>query len=181
MALATGSGTRQLAADLDIHIPADPEPLHMNITEPTAPLIGHLVQHADRPITLKQLGTGQVVIGGGWPAHLSGPRGYPTVELASVIGNATLAQHIIPAIAPLRIIRTWAGVNTYVDGRCVLGETEGAPGLFIAVPGDAGYTLGPLTARLVADAMLGRQPTEDLAPFSPSRFAPEAVSSAARA
>src|SRR5258707_9918477 len=33
----------------------------------------HLVQHADRPITLKQLGNGQAVIGGGWPAELGEP------------------------------------------------------------------------------------------------------------
>jgi len=179
LALAAGAGTRRLAAYLGIDVPADPEPLHMNITEPTAPFIGHLVQHADRPITLKQLATGQAVIGGGWPAHLSEPRGYPTVELASVVGNVTLAQHIVPALAPLRIMRTWAGVNTTVDGSGVLGEAA-VPGLFIAVPGDAGYTLGPLSARMVADAMLGRPPVEDIAPYSPARFtSPEELSSAA--
>lgn len=168
--LAAGSRTRQLAAGLSVHIPADPEPLHMNITEPTGPLIGHLVQHADRPITLKQFGTGQVVIGGGWPARLAGSREHPTVEVASIVGNATLAQHIVPEIGPLRIIRTWAGINTTVDGRGVLGAVDDVPGLFIAVPGDAGYTLGPLSARLVADVVLGRIPDEDLAPYSPRRF-----------
>jgi len=147
-----------------------PEPLHMNITEPTGPLIGHLVQHADRPITLKQLGTGQVVIGGGWPARLAGDERWPTVELASIVGNATLAQHIMPSLGDLRIIRCWAGINTTVDGRAVLGPCGGVPGLHIAIPGDAGYTLGPLCARLVADAMLGRRPAVDLAPYSPDRF-----------
>ena len=44
----------------------------MNITEATEPLIHHMVQHADRPITLKQLAAGMVVIGGGWPATLAG-------------------------------------------------------------------------------------------------------------
>ncbi len=169
--LAAGAGTRRLAAGLGINIPADPEPLHMNITEPTEPLIGHLVQHADRAITLKQLGAGQVVIGGGWPARL-GRDAYPTVELASLIGNATLAQHIVPKIGPLRIIRSWAGINTIVDGRGILGAAAAVPGLFIAIPGDAGYTLGPLSARLVADAMLGREPSEDMTPCSPARFAP---------
>jgi glycine/D-amino acid oxidase-like deaminating enzyme len=44
------------------------------------------------------------------------------------------------------------------------------PGLFVAIPGDAGYTLGPLSARLVADVMLGRAPGEDISLFSPARF-----------
>jgi glycine/D-amino acid oxidase-like deaminating enzyme len=171
IALAAAAGSRALSATLGITIPAEPEPLHMNITEATVPLIGHLVQHADRMITLKQFTTGQIVIGGGWPARLTGRRGYPTVELASLIGNATLAQHLVPRIGTLRIIRAWAGVNTTVDGRGVLGPVGRAPGLFVAIPGDAGYTLGPLSARLVADMMVGRAPNEDVSLFSPDRFA----------
>jgi glycine/D-amino acid oxidase-like deaminating enzyme len=77
----------------------------------------------------------------------------------------------VPRIGPLRIIRTWAGLNTTVDGRGVLGAVDGLPGLFAAIPGDAGYTLGPLSARLVADAVLGLPPREDMAPFAPARFA----------
>ena len=168
--LAAASGSKALAQALGVAIPAEPEPLHMNITEAAAPLIGHLIQHADRMITLKQFGTGQIVIGGGWPAHLAGERRHPTVELASLVANATLAQHIVPRIAPLRIIRTWAGINTSVDGKGVLGPIGRVPGLFAAIPGDAGYTLGPLSARLVADMMLGRQPNEDVTPFSADRF-----------
>lgn len=168
--IAAASGSRPLAAMLGLHVPADAEPLHMNITEATAPLIGHLVQHADRMITLKQFGTGQIVIGGGWPAHLSEKRQHPTVELASLIGNLALARHIVPRIAPLHIIRNWAGINTAVDGKGVLGAAAEIPGLFFAIPGDAGYTLGPYSAHLVAQIMTKRTPDEDLKPYSPDRF-----------
>jgi glycine/D-amino acid oxidase-like deaminating enzyme len=173
--LATAAGTTALAATAGVAIPARAEPLHMNITEATAPLIGHLVQHADRMITLKQFGTGQIVIGGGWPATLAGPRAHPTVSVASMIANVSLAQHIVPRLGGLRVIRTWAGVNTSVDGRGVLGEVPGMPGLFIAVPGDAGYTLGPISARMVADAVLGRRGSEDIALYSPGRFRQDAA------
>jgi glycine/D-amino acid oxidase-like deaminating enzyme len=111
-----------------------------------------------------------VVIGGGWPAHLAGERRHATVELASIVGNATLAQHLVPAIAPLRIMRTWGGINTSVDGCSVLGACDGAPELYVAIPGDAGYTLSPFCARLLADTMLGRPTSEDMGQFSPSRF-----------
>ncbi len=170
LVLAAAAGTTPLAAQLGLRIPAQAEPLHMNITEPTAPLITHLVQHADRPITLKQFGTGQVVIGGGWPARRAGRREDPAVTFDSLIGNLSLAQHVVPRIGPLRLIRTWAGLNTTVDGKGVLGAVHGLPGLFVAIPGDAGYTLGPLSARLVADAVLGLPPREDMAPFAPTRF-----------
>ncbi|WP_237216749.1 NAD(P)/FAD-dependent oxidoreductase [Falsiroseomonas oryziterrae] len=169
--LAAGAGTGALLAPLGIQVPTVAEPLHMNVTEAAAPLIGHLVQHAERMITLKQLAAGQVVIGGGWPARLAGPRQHPTVEASSLIGNLRLASHIVPRLARLRLIRSWAGVNTTVDGQCVLGEVPGRPGLFTAVPGDAGYTLGPLVGRLAAGAVLGRRDLDfDIRPFSPGRF-----------
>lgn len=171
LALAAAVGTRDVAAHFGIDIPARAEPLHMNITEATAPMIEHLVQHADRMITLKQFSTGQIVIGGGWPADLVGENAHPTVRLDSMIANATLARHIAPLIGPLRIIRTWAGINTSVDGKGVLGPIPSVPGLFFAVPGDAGYTLGPLSARLVADMMIGRDSGEDMGDYAPARFA----------
>jgi glycine/D-amino acid oxidase-like deaminating enzyme len=168
--LATGAGTGALVAPLGLGVPTVAEPLHMNVTEAATPLIGHLVQHAERMITLKQLAAGQVVVGGGWPARLDG-RNHPTVEAASLIGNLRLAQHIVPRLARLRLIRSWAGINTTADGQCILGEAPGHPGLFLAVPGDAGYTLGPLVARLAAGAVLGRRDAEfDIAPYTAARF-----------
>ena len=170
--LAAGSGTGALAAMLGFDIPTVAEPLHMNITEAAPPLIHHLVQHADRMITLKQLGAGQVVIGGGWPARLAGDQQFPTVDPASMIGNLALAQHIVPQLGALRVIRTWAGVNTTADGQCILGALPGHPHVFAAVPGDAGYTLGPIVGRAAAAQALGLQPDFDVSRFSPARFTP---------
>ncbi|WP_051887954.1 NAD(P)/FAD-dependent oxidoreductase [Caballeronia sordidicola] len=173
VAVAAGPGARALMDSAGTFLPVDPEPLHMNLTEAAPPLILHLVQHAERSITLKQLSTGQVVIGGGWPAKLAAGADYPVVDPASMIGNVSLAQFMVPALASLHIIRTWAGLNSKVDGRGVLGEMPGIPGLHAAIPGDAGYTLGPLTARLVADLMTGRDPGIDMRPYSPMRFQAE--------
>lgn len=170
LVIAAGPGSRSLAEPFGLTLPVESEPLHMNITEPTDLFIGHLVQHADRMITVKQLSSGHVVIGGGWPADLSPSEDYAAVRLSSIIGNTSLAQHIVPEIGRLRIIRSWAGINTPTGGPGILGPIHAAPNAFLAIPGEAGYTLGPLSARLVADAVLGRRPTEDLAPFSPSRF-----------
>lgn len=169
--LAAGWGSGVLAASFGVTIPSLAEPLHMNITEAAEPLIGHLVQHADRMITLKQLGNGQVIIGGGWPARSGRGSSVPAIELDSMIASATLAQHVIPALSPLRILRCWAGNNTAVDGRGVLGSISGHENLFVAIPGDAGYTLGPLAARMVADTMTGQTPPADILPFTPDRFA----------
>jgi glycine/D-amino acid oxidase-like deaminating enzyme len=165
---AAGAGTGALLAPLGLRVPTVAEPLHMNITEATRPVLNHLVQHAERMITLKQLASGHVVVGGGWPARIANDR--PTVEMTSLVGNLGLAAHLVPGIATLRLLRTWAGINTTVDGQCVLGEAPGLPGLFLAVPGDAGYTLGPLVGRLAAAALRRRDAGFDIARFSAARF-----------
>lgn len=168
--IAAGAGSRALSEAVGLEVPAVAEPLHMNITERTVPLIGHLVQHAERSITLKQLQSGHIVIGGGWPARLHERTRHPTVELASLVGNLSLAQHVVPRIGPLQLIRSWAGINTTIDGRSVLGPAPHIAGLFFAIPGDAGYTLGPLCARLVAECLLGKAPELPINSYSPARF-----------
>ncbi len=169
--IAAGARSASLVEPLGIRLPMRSEPLHMNITAPADPIIGHLVQHADRMITLKQLSSGHVVIGGGWPSRLTDIDRPLEVLETSTIGNISLSAHVVPAIAGLEIIRTWAGVNPSLDGLCVLGETPDHPGLYFAIGGDAGYTLGPLVARLTAEAIAGEKSEINLLPYSVARFA----------
>jgi glycine/D-amino acid oxidase-like deaminating enzyme len=154
-----------------VDIPTRAEPLHMNITEPCAYQIVHLVQHAERPITFKQFKSGQIVIGGGWPAADRGPDAVPSVRADSFLGNVALAARLVPAVGRLRVIRTWAGMNTTADGGSILGRLAREPRVTMAVPGDAGYTLGPLVGQMAAAIVLGRVPPADPAPYAPGRFA----------
>ncbi len=168
--VAAAWGAGDVLAALGLTLPSRAEALHMNITEPGAAVINHLIQHAERSITLKQFGSGQIVIGGGWPAQSRGPGAVPSVLADSMLGNVALAARLVPAIAGLRVLRTWAGINTTVDGKTVLGPVPGAPGIIVAVPGDAGYTLGPLCGRVGAELALGLPLSTDPTPYSPARF-----------
>jgi len=168
--VAAAWGTGALTAPLGLPLPTAAEPLHMNITEAAAPQIRHLVQHAERSITLKQFASGQIVIGGGWPAIARGGNAVPGVRADSLLGNVALAARLAPAIAGLRVIRTWAGMNTTIDGKTVLGRMPGAAAVILAVPGDAGYTLGPLVGRLAAAIACDLPMDEEIAPYTPTRF-----------
>ena len=168
--LATAWGTRALTEALGGSLPTAWEPLHMNITEPADYAIEHLVQHAERPITLKQFRSGQIVIGGGWEARYDPARGNPDVLEDSALGNMALAARLVPRICNLRVIRTWAGLNTTADGKSIIGILKSAPSVCVAVPGDAGYTLGPLVGQIAADLVLKNPPAVDPQPFSPDRF-----------
>lgn len=169
--VAASWDTGRIVRGLGVTIPTAPEPLHMNVTEAAAPQIRHLVQHADRPITLKQLHSGQIVIGGGWPAEGRGPDTPPGIVAGSMLGNVALAAKMVPSVGKLRLLRSWTGVNTTIDGASVIGHLPNARRLIVAVPGDAGYTLAPLVAGMAASIALGETPPEDPRPFSPARFA----------
>jgi glycine/D-amino acid oxidase-like deaminating enzyme len=168
--VAAAWGTGGVLAGLGLKLPSRAEPLHMNITEPGTAMISHLIQHAERSITLKQFGSGQIVIGGGWPALSRGDSAVPGVLADSLLGNVALAARLVPAIARLRVLRTWAGMNTNVDGKTVLGPVPNAEGILVALPGDAGYTLGPLVGRAAAELALDLPPVTDPGPYSPKRF-----------
>lgn len=169
--IAAAWGAGDLVGGLGLALPSRAEPLHMNITEPAAAGIDHLIQHAERSITLKQLQSGQIVIGGGWPAQSRGNNAVPDVLATSMLGNVALAGRLVPGITGLRVIRTWAGMNTTIDGKTALGRLSGSERVIVAVPGDAGYTLGPLVGRLAAE-LAGDLPGDvDIAPFSLARFA----------
>lgn len=169
VAAAWGSGP--IVDGLGVSIPTRAEPLHMNITEACAAQINHLIQHAERSITLKQFSSGQIVIGGGWAAGGRGSYVVPQVLPESLLGNVALAARLVPSIGGMRVIRTWAGMNTTVDGASVIGPLPKTDRIVMAIPGDAGYTLGPLVARIASAMVLGSPAPVDPAQFSPARFA----------
>ena len=168
--VAAAWGTGVLVQGLGVEIPSVAEPLHMNITEACSARIEHLVQHAERSITLKQFKSGQIVIGGGWSAQNRGALSVPAVDPLSLLGNVSLAARLVPTIGHIRIIRTWAGMNTTMDGASVIGPLPACDRVVMAVPGDAGYTLGPLVAKLVASCVLGQPDHSVIDRYSPARF-----------
>lgn len=169
--VAAGAGSRAIAMTLGIDLPVIAEPLHMNVTEVAEPFMLHLIQHASRPITMKQLGGGHVVIGGGWPAGAGLAPRVPTVSVDSLAGNLALAAKLVPGMAEFRVLRSWAGINPTADLISILGNVAAAPNVHFLIPGDAGYTLGPCLAQLLCEQLAGRDPGFPVAAFSPNRFA----------
>lgn len=67
----------------------------------------------------------------------------------------------------------WMGSRPCLpDTLPVIGHAPGQPGLWLALGhGHMGLTLGPVTGRLIAEMMTGRQPFCDPAPYGVERFA----------
>lgn len=167
---AAGGFAAEIGRMLGRTVPVFGAPLQMIVTEPTVPLIKRLVAHADRHLTLKQAANGSFLIGGGWTAGLDPIHQHPRPLRTSLEGNLWIAQHVIPAIRSLDIIRTWGAMNINIDGAPILGPDPVVAGLFHAVTSN-GYTLGPIVGRITADLILTGATDRDVSPFSIARFA----------
>ncbi|MCC7428170.1 MAG: FAD-dependent oxidoreductase [Alphaproteobacteria bacterium] len=169
--IAAGAWSPHLGRLVGLDLPIRGAPLQMLVTEPAPPLLGQLVGHAGRHLTLKQAETGGLIIGGGWPAGRDPDTGGARNLRASIQGNLWVARRVLPALAGLHLIRAWAAMNVSVDGGPLLGPVPGHPGLFIAATTN-GYTLAPAIGEMMADCLAaGGRPGDELGIFGLARFA----------
>jgi len=138
-------------------------------------MLKHLVQHVGRRLSVKQVESGNVLIGGGWPAALTsfpvlGSDPKICLQESSIIGNVAVALDVVPALAGLQLIRSWSGIACVSpDHLPVLGAVAALPGVFIAAGGSS-FTLGPTYARLVSELMASGQASMPLQLYRPDRF-----------
>lgn len=179
--VVVGAWTEELLGRCGGHVPMHVEALTMTVTDHAPRLMERLVMHTSRPLSVKQVGSGNVMIGGGRPGRLvddvSDPmRWHTEPDLSSVRAGMADAVRVVPATAGLRVVRSWTGIlGSPVDDLPVVGEVPGLPGVVVAVAGHTGWTLAPTCARAAADLVVGRRPAVDLEPFSPARFVTGAV------
>lgn len=163
---AAGANAGRVAAMLGVSIALEGVPLQATVTEPVAPLIPHLVYAASGKFTAKQAPNGTCLIGGGWMARTR-TDGTMVTDPANLTGNMVRAAAVIPALAQARAVRSWtAMVNGTADWRPVIGEAPGVPGFYLCLFPWMGFSAGPMSARIVADLVLGRQPPLSLAGIS---------------
>jgi glycine/D-amino acid oxidase-like deaminating enzyme len=160
-----GAEAGSLARMVGLELPIEAFPIQTTVTEPTSPLVGHLLYAAGEKLSLKQNRRGQLLIGGGWDARLDG-HGRPVADPDSLVGNMRVAVRVVPALAQVSILRTWAAiVNGTADWKPLLGETPRARGFFLCFFPWMGFSAGPVVSRAIGDLVLGRTPEVDLGPF----------------
>lgn len=159
-----GAWASDQARLVGLKLPVRREGLHVNVTERRGRLMDPMVQHIGRRLTLKQSSDDTFIIGGGWPTPAAPPpRRYPTAW-ESAAGNTAVAVRVIPALADVRVVRTWSGVIVFTDDLSpVMGESRLVPGYHTCIA-STGFTLSPMMARRLADQMLDADGAE---PFPP--------------
>lgn len=166
---AAGGWAAGIASMVGARLPVYSAPQQMIVTEATRSSIDYLLALARRHLTMKQASNGNLIIGGGWPARFDVAHGKAMTLPDSIEGNLWVAQRVIPELARLRMIRSWATLGVMIDGAPILGGHRGHPGFFNAV-GANGFTMGPIMGRITAQLIAERDALTDIRPFSLDRF-----------
>jgi sarcosine oxidase subunit beta len=149
----------------------------MAVTEPMpygiVPVVGVSTKIEHETVYFRQVKRGNIVFGGGRrnPAYLDGRR-------ANVNPNWTLAQlhelrRIAPALGKLHVIRSWSGVEGYIDDDIpIMGPSGKVSGLYYAFGFCGhGFQLGPGVGDVMAELIATGATATPIEPFHIRRFA----------
>lgn len=171
LGLATGAWTQKTAALLGARLPVSLDVNMVTVTEPAPFTMQGLISHARGILTLKQALNGSCLIGGGWQGIGSLEDRRKEVDYDQVVANVRLALQVVPGLAGLNALRSWAGYEGVTpDSLPYLGTLRGHDNIFVAACARGGFTLGPAMARLFAQIMSGQEPSRPIASFDPARF-----------
>lgn len=159
--LAAGHGNTWLGPSLGLDIPLRPEKGQILVTERARPMLP-MPTHV-----LRQTAEGTIMIG---DSHED--TGYSTDSTTSVM--ADIARHAVrcfPALAGLRIVRSWGAVRVLSpDGYPIYQQSEAHPGAF-SVNCHSGVTLAGVHALALAPMIARGRLDPEHNVFSARRFA----------
>jgi sarcosine oxidase subunit beta len=151
--------------------PLSPHAPMLAVTDRRPPILPAVMGVLGHTLSLKQLDTGQFVIGGGVRARADLDKNRGEVAIPELAASMRLATTLFADIAATQIIRCWSGIEGYMpDNLPVIGRGR-QPGLVHGFGFSAhGFQLGPAVGEALADLVMGRQPRIPLEAFDPGRF-----------
>jgi sarcosine oxidase subunit beta len=170
--LATGAWSADLAKSVGIQVPLRVSVLQALLSTPAAPgLLQPVVGAVSRTLSLKQLPSGEFLLGGGWLGDPTPDGRSYTLRPESQRGNWATACELFPPVGQRRLARAWGGLQAHTpDDLPYIGSFSGLAGLTVALGSWYGFALAPTIGCSVADHLAGL-PTPELAQLSPNRIA----------
>jgi sarcosine oxidase subunit beta len=94
------------------------------------------------------------------------------VDFADLALKARDMVELLPWLGEVNFLRSFSGITEYTpDGEPYIGAIPGVSGYFTACGFHGqGFCVGPMTGKIMAELVTGREPVVSLAPFKPDRF-----------
>ena len=163
--VAGGAWSAGLLAMIGVKLPLRGRGLQMLLTDSAPPSLTPVVGCFGLPLSLKQLGDGAYLIGGGWPARVPDEAVNRWEVLDdSVRGSLEVARAIYPPLVARSVARSWAGIEAFTpDDLPVLGPVNGVDGLLVACGFSGhGFAVAPMVGDVLSRLALGLDPLAHL-------------------
>ncbi|MDP6787819.1 MAG: FAD-binding oxidoreductase [Rhodospirillales bacterium] len=176
--LAGGAWMRRMIGWFGLDVPIICRVTQETISERMRPIVKSGIR-VFRDISLKQAANGTVLVGGGRGSRWVEDADRQDIELEPLVVKRVMrdaldsARRAVPDLAAARAVRMWTGIEGIApDNMPVIGPLPGAEGMFTIGCQRSGFTAGPFMGRLLADALLERQPEMPifLPAFDPARL-----------
>jgi len=151
-----------------VSMPVETFPLQAAVTEPVRPFLDAVVVSASLHVYVSQTDRGELVFGASVdPFGSYSMRG----SLEFIEGLAGHVLELMPSLAKLRLLRSWAGLcDMTPDFSPIMGETP-VQGFLIDVGwGTYGFKAGPVSGEAMAELVATGKTPEIIAPFDLARF-----------
>lgn len=169
--VAAGAWAGKLAAMLDAEFPVEVDVNMLTVTEPAPLSIDRVVTHVAGILSIKQHPNGTCLIGGGWQGRGSAETGMKELDYERLVHNMRVAAGVVPGLADLRILRSWAGFDAVApDALPVMGRLAGHDNAWVLASARGGYGLAPALGAALAEMVLNDTETRGYETFSPWRF-----------
>ncbi|MFT8420489.1 MAG: FAD-binding oxidoreductase [Gluconacetobacter sp.] len=174
--ISSGAWGRAMAATFGEDVPMAPQGPQMGVTEPLPyrihPVIGSASSVTEEGVYLRQVKRGNIVFGGGRRSTADLATKRARLDPMNTLRQMPYLARLVPAMARLRVIRTWSGVEGYVqDSLPIMGPSDRIPGLFYAFGFCGhGFQLGPGVGATMAELIATGRTDIPLDPFHVSRF-----------
>lgn len=148
-------------------------PQALRVIPAGGPPMSHLIGHDHRPLSLKPLPDGSVMVSGGWRGHWNADLGCGEVVEENVRGNLRTATEVYPSLedAALDLADATALESCSADGIPVIDRVPGTSNAWVGAGWSGhGFAIAPPVADSLSTWVRTRERPVDLAPFSLSRF-----------
>lgn len=170
--IAAGAWAGAVAGLVGAEFPMQVDVNMLTVTEPSPPLLDHVVTHVGGILSLKQHRNGTCLIGGGWQGRGDVAAGTREVDHERLVHNMRIAVGVVPALGDMLMVRTWAGYESVApDALPVLGRLAGHERAWVIACARGGYSQGPALGARLAAMIMGCEEAPDTLSFSPRRFA----------
>jgi sarcosine oxidase subunit beta len=167
---AAGGWSKEIAKMVGIDIPVYSERHQILVTEPVKKILDPMVMSFHHSIYCQQTPHGSFIMGLGDPNELKGYNIESTWQFMQEM--AEIITELLPPLKELRVVRQWSGLyNITPDAAPILGNTPHLEKFYQAVGFSGhGFMIAPMTAQLIAEQMLGLEPSLPISTYDLGRY-----------